>query len=139
MHNESKFSELKRLTLEENANFSELANCFFDIAEDPEFMKNSENFHEDEKFFKKLLSPVAQHFGKNIGVNTMYLLCIKKLGFIHGSATLSNGILVPLYFFEDHKIGLAMAHFNGMTEYFRISAKAIPSHKIPTHLTTTIQ
>ena len=140
MHNESKFIELKRLTLEKDANFSELANYFFDLAEDPEFMKNGEDFHKDKKFFKMLLTPVARYFGKDIDISTLHLICIKKLGFIHGSAILSNGILVPLYFFEDYKVGLAMPYFNGMTEFFRLSAKAVPLHKTPIHLiTTTIQ
>jgi hypothetical protein len=137
MHNESKFIELKRLTLEKDANFSELANYFFDISEDPEFIKSGENFQKDEEFFKVLLNPVAQYFGKNISVSIMYLIRIETLGFVHGSAILSNGILVPLYFFEDHKVGLAMAHFNGTMQYFRISAKTVPLHKIPVHLITT--
>lgn len=140
MHHELKFIELKRLTLEKDADFSELANCFLDISEDPEFMKSGEIFNEDKKFFEMLLNPVAQYFGKNMGISTMHLIHIKKLSFVHGSAIFSNGILVPLYFFKDHEIGLAMTYFNGMAEYFRISAKAIPLHKIPVHLmNTTIQ
>lgn len=87
-----------------------------------------------------LLNPVVQHFGKNIDIIGMHLIRIKKLGFVHGSAILSNGILVPLYFFEDQKVGLAMAYFNGLTEFFRISAKTVPLEKIPIHLITpTIQ
>lgn len=137
MHHESKIIELKRLTLEKDADFSELANYFFDLSEDTEFMKSGEKFQKDQEFFKILLSPVAQHCGENISVSTMYLIRIEKLGFIHGPTILSNGILVPLYFFEDHKVGLAMAHFNGMMEYFRISAKTISLDKIPVHLIPT--
>jgi hypothetical protein len=137
MYDESKIIELKRLTLEKDAKFSELAHYFFEVTEDPEFMKSGEKFHEDEEFFKVLLNPVVKYFGENLDVSAIHLIRIKKLGFVHGSAILSNAMLVAFYFFEEQQVGLAMAYFKGQTEFFRISAKTVPSYKVPIHSTHT--
>lgn len=129
--------ELKKLTLEKDANFSTLANYFFDIMEESGFLKKGEP-HKDKKFFKILLKPVTQYFGVN--VKAMRLIRIKEFGFIHGSAILSNGITAPLYFFEDENIGLAIACFNAHNEFFRITANIVPLHQVPMHpVTSTIQ
>ena len=137
MSEKSKVMELKRLTLEKDADFSVLANYFFDMAENPEFLKKGKPYRKDQPFFKWLLKPVTQHFGETIEVRDLRLIRLEKLGFVHGSAILSNGILASLYFFEDQRVGLAIAYFNGQMELFRISAKEVPSHQIPVHLMTS--
>jgi len=120
---------LKKLTTAEKADFSEAMNYFFDyIAENPPMFSDGELLKENTELYKTLLKPIAEYFGKEVEVS---FLCLIKMNgadyFIHGTACLSNGAHVVLYFFRDINVGIAAASFftSKKSDYFRLSAKIV--------------
>ena len=114
---------LKELTVSEKGSFAEAMNYFFDhIAENPSMREDDEALKEDTEFYKGLLKPVAQYFGKDVQVSFMLLMKMNGAEFVHGTTFLSNGTNVILYFFKDINVGIAAApsFTSPQCEYFRL-------------------
>jgi hypothetical protein len=120
---------LKELTVAEKASFAEAMNYFFDhIAENVSLRNDGELLKENSEFYKELLKPVAQYFGKDVRVYLIFLVKMNDAEFIHGTASLSNGYNIALYFFRDISVGIAVAtsFTTPHCDFFRLSVKRIP-------------
>lgn len=118
-----KIEQLKRLTSEKEADFSVVMGHFFDIVETPIVLERSTPLTQQNDFFRAVLTPVAQYCGHGLTVSSLRLMQLKKSHFIHGTAQLSNGMLIVLYFFDDIQTGMAISGgANGTSNFFRLTA-----------------
>jgi hypothetical protein len=118
----STIEELKKLTVKKDQDLAIPADYFFTLMEDPTFLNRSMTLREDEDFYKLLLTPVHQYYGKTVKIITIMLVKIKRDQFVHGSFLLSNQSMGAFYFFEDIQMGMAIVNKAGMSHFFRITA-----------------
>jgi len=126
-------NELKKLTLDKRATFSDGLSYYLSLVKNPQFLADGERLSHVPEFFEALLQPVATFFKSRINVNSFFLVHVKKYHLIHGTLKLSNHLLVTLYYFEDVQSGIAGTGRLGEDEnhFFRITWKNNPLQASP--------
>lgn len=118
-----KIEELKRLAMVPNQDFAVPGEYFLThIAENSAAWESSKPLRKRQDFYKQLLIPVIRdRYGITIQVELLNLMQIKKCRFVHGVVTLSNGVFLIVYFFEDIQSGMAIVHLSNRTDFFRLT------------------
>ena len=115
--------KLKKLTLEKEADFSQCFNKFLGLTTNNHFLQAGQRLQGDDTFYKALLTPVTNFFGKEVVITTLFPISVKQHYLIHGFALLSNLQQVVFYFFNDIECGIACATKlgNETSNFFRIT------------------